>query len=218
MATSDAQEVSHLELYRLYRSYLEHEDELIHQRQTWSLTIQGFLFATFGFSVQKLAEIQSRLVTDPACSGLTLEKCVAKFPNDIGLEALVHILPFVGFGVSLFAWLSIEAARMAIEQLRNSWKSYRSNNGGLPNLPMIVGGGSRTAKVFGFFAPRLISFVFMGAWWYLLLYRINLMVALAAAGLVVLLWVIGIAWYAIETYWGHGVADAMKAADYDNEG
>lgn len=35
-------------LYQIYRDYLIHEDDLMNQRSTWHLLIQGFLFATFG--------------------------------------------------------------------------------------------------------------------------------------------------------------------------
>ena len=32
-------------LYGLYRGYVEHEDNLINQRSTWTYVIQSFLFA-----------------------------------------------------------------------------------------------------------------------------------------------------------------------------
>jgi hypothetical protein len=42
------------------------EDELLNHRITWNLAIQGFLFATYGFSIQKLAEVQSKALVDNA--------------------------------------------------------------------------------------------------------------------------------------------------------
>src|SRR5437879_8379854 len=55
------------DLYRIFRTYVEHEDDLINQRQTWNLTIQGFLFASYAFSLQKLVEAESRAVIDAKC-------------------------------------------------------------------------------------------------------------------------------------------------------
>jgi hypothetical protein len=37
-----------LSLYNVYRDYMKHEDDLINQRASWHLLLQGFLFATFG--------------------------------------------------------------------------------------------------------------------------------------------------------------------------
>jgi hypothetical protein len=38
-------------LYAIYRQYLMNEANLINARLTWLLTIQGFLFATYGLIV-----------------------------------------------------------------------------------------------------------------------------------------------------------------------
>jgi hypothetical protein len=46
-AHMDKQEPAPLELWCLYRNYLEHEDDLIHQRLNWMLVLQGFFFAAF---------------------------------------------------------------------------------------------------------------------------------------------------------------------------
>ena len=35
-------------VYQIYRDYMKHEDDLLNQRTTWLLVIQGFLFATLG--------------------------------------------------------------------------------------------------------------------------------------------------------------------------
>lgn len=48
------------EHFAIFRKYIDHEDQLIHERLLWNITIQGFLFAAYGFAVTKLAEIQSK--------------------------------------------------------------------------------------------------------------------------------------------------------------
>jgi len=43
--------------YSCLRSYVEHEDGLINYRLTWSLTVHGFLFATFGLLAAKVVDL-----------------------------------------------------------------------------------------------------------------------------------------------------------------
>ena len=40
-------------VYTAYRSYVVHEDDLVHQRTTWSIAIQTFAVATFGLIYQR---------------------------------------------------------------------------------------------------------------------------------------------------------------------
>jgi hypothetical protein len=60
--------------YRIFRDYLQHEDDLINHRSTWHHTIQGLLFTALGVTLSKLdptatrhaAAIQKTLiVSDP---------------------------------------------------------------------------------------------------------------------------------------------------------
>lgn len=44
------------EYFGLMRSYVEHEDGLISSRLTWSLTVHGFLFATYGILLGKIGD------------------------------------------------------------------------------------------------------------------------------------------------------------------
>lgn len=48
--------------YALFRGYLEHEDDLINHRITWSIATQGLLFAAFGILVQNVATLESNAV------------------------------------------------------------------------------------------------------------------------------------------------------------
>ena len=44
----NASERSALDIYKVYRSYIEHEDGLINQRTTWFIWLHSFLIATYG--------------------------------------------------------------------------------------------------------------------------------------------------------------------------
>jgi hypothetical protein len=42
-----------LRLYEVFRGYIKHEDGLIDNRVTWLSQIHGFLYATYGLTLQK---------------------------------------------------------------------------------------------------------------------------------------------------------------------
>ena len=39
------------EFYERVRAKIEHEDDLVHQRITWMITLHGLLFTAYGFSL-----------------------------------------------------------------------------------------------------------------------------------------------------------------------
>jgi hypothetical protein len=49
------------ELYKILRSYIEHEDYLINFRSNWMYLIQSFLVASYGFTIQKKLEVMSKI-------------------------------------------------------------------------------------------------------------------------------------------------------------
>jgi hypothetical protein len=51
------QKLNPLDYYKQLREYVEHENHLMHVRITWLLTIHGFLFASYGLTLQKLVDI-----------------------------------------------------------------------------------------------------------------------------------------------------------------
>src|SRR5262249_24622108 len=58
----------HLKLYSAFRDYVKHEDDLTNNRLNWNFTIQGFLFAAYSFSVQKIVEVRGTLFTKGSVS------------------------------------------------------------------------------------------------------------------------------------------------------
>jgi len=51
-----------LDLYSTYGLYLAEEGRLIDNRLTSNLTIQGFLFAAYSFSLQKIVDVKVNLL------------------------------------------------------------------------------------------------------------------------------------------------------------
>src|SRR5215831_731060 len=135
-------------LYGAYRGYLEHEDELINRRLSWNLTLQGFLFAAYG---------------------VTLQAITNKSPNhDLTkhLSILLYLFPLLGGAVSTLSYMAIYAAQKAIDQLREDWnavaKGLRCIGRGLP-LPYLTGGGHDTANRYGTRAHLIPLFIIL-AW------------------------------------------------------
>ncbi len=131
-------------LYDIYRDYMKHEDDLLNQRSTWHLLIQGFLFATLGV----LGEWQT--------ATLHFER-----------ENLVYVLAGVGVAISLSVGISTEAANDAIEALCNRW-TERIHQEFEPEvlslLPALAGGGHKNAKARGKLPARIIPVFIALAW------------------------------------------------------
>ena len=92
-----------LTYYGILRDYLQHEDGLINSRLTWSLTIHGFLFTTFGFLANKTMEILG--------GGATLKVADLAFP------VLQMIVAGVGAAVAFYSHGAIVAAPVALQHL-----------------------------------------------------------------------------------------------------
>src|ERR1700731_3704234 len=50
-----------LKVYDVFRDYVKQEDNLINFRSTWIVTIQGFLYATYGVILSKKFEALERI-------------------------------------------------------------------------------------------------------------------------------------------------------------
>ncbi len=153
-----ASQVPTVEHYTLFRAYIQHEDSLINNRLLWNINIQGFLFATFGLSVQKLYESSS-----PVGTAVPVTTTVALAP--ILLHALIVVLPLFGIGVSTLSLVTVRAAEAAIQNLRAKWQRLLAKNPGLDELlPGIIGGGLESSHKGGLRAPFLVPVVFIAAW------------------------------------------------------
>ena len=60
-------------LYNKIRRYSEHQDNLINQRLSWFLTLQGFLFAGFSISVKNSFDFNFQLKTEFSYSVFILD-------------------------------------------------------------------------------------------------------------------------------------------------
>ena len=175
----------HLELYEVYRAYVKHESTLIHNRLNWNFTIQGFLFAAYSFSVQKIADVKGNLlIRADMGTPQTLQSTALASIRD--LKLVNFIICAVGFLVSMFVYCGIWAARTAIDEVEARWheenpdyrpespenKKRKKPKTHGPHLPGLLGGGSPTAHLWGGLAPPILCTVFMMAWAVLFFYGV----------------------------------------------
>ena len=137
--------------YRIFRDYLQHEDDLINHRSTWHHTIQGLLFTALGVTLSKVDPTATR-------QAVAVQK------------ALILLLPVLGMSISLAAFLSIRAATRALDELRNQWEKLIEIYGEdlWPTLPGITAAGNKWAIKWGKTPAYVIPCV-IGVAWLLLL-------------------------------------------------
>lgn len=114
-----------LEYYKVFRSYIEHEDALINNRLTWATAIQAVLFG-----IQTFADKAARL------------------------EYVQHI-PLLGIFVAFASWTGVAAAVLAIRKLNRVWELIKKSSSIHNSLPKLIGGGSTLAHGLGLVAPTL---------------------------------------------------------------
>jgi hypothetical protein len=142
------------EQFKVYRDYLEHEDELLHQRSTWNLYLHGFLFAAYGVLLQQSA----------------------KGGENPRATMLFLLLPSVGFIIALCVLLSVIAAMKSIDRLAAKWKDEVIS--GYPPLkagffPALTGAGDSFASKYGKLPARWIPIVIAFAWMVLLVANVQ---------------------------------------------
>jgi hypothetical protein len=153
---TDPETVTKVEYFSIFRKYRTAEQDFLNHRVTWNLAIQGFLFATHGFCLQKLAELEA------GENGARIDKARDSVAQ---LRAFVHVIPWIGLLLSLCIWLAVWGAWLVLKNLKHEWKKVPLE----PYVPDPAGGGSKWARGLGFVPPLLIPPGFVIAWLYLIL-------------------------------------------------
>ena len=168
---------NHLQLYGAFRDYVQHEDSLTNNRLNWNFTIQGFLFFSWVYCLQKLADLKVALVNLGLKQGDPNYVALNNFAHDTHKAML--IIGCLGFSISTSIFLGAFGAQRAIGKIEKKWLSQnpeykpkpgKSDTNG-PDLPGLIGGGSPLAHWLGFGAPIAIPVVFVVAWFFLLILR-----------------------------------------------
>jgi hypothetical protein len=190
----DEQDVERkIQLYNIYRDYVKHEDNLINNRMTWLLSIHGFLYATYGLTLQKKFEISQKIVEStshvsafvwdaPGMSG-AMEGYGFDYVS-FQIDVFLIGIGLVGIFISRIALESIEAAGRATQTLRTNANiafgmdlesTGPAGSEATPIgvgarlrkklwLPQITGGGLGDHEINGFIAPRGIPRILIVSW------------------------------------------------------
>jgi hypothetical protein len=168
-----------LERWKLYRAYLQHEDELIHQRLNWMLLLQGFFFAAYasmysgllGSSLAKAADCQPPWTACQATPQTMSPVIQSLFPHlFLSMRTFSYVLPILGYLVALFSLFGVRAARSAIEELEAQWNEecIPGPNGEslllYREFPLITGGGASHVQEMDSPLPFGIPIVLSGGW------------------------------------------------------
>jgi hypothetical protein len=105
-------------LFEVYRDYVKHEDNLKNFRSTWNITIQSFLVATYGFTIQKMLEVFEHGILYRA-SG---EKILYAY------LLICCAICFTGAACNFLTILSVGAAAKAITNLEEKWHIVLARN------------------------------------------------------------------------------------------
>jgi hypothetical protein len=183
-------------LYEVFRGYIKHEDGLIDNRVTWLSQIHGFLYATYGFTLQKKIEIMQQVSShvDESTSTFMYMSKSHLGSSILELDAFMLFIAVIGIALSYSSGKSIEAATTSINSIAALFyaqgniipyapiKTASYNTMEIPEtfpiqhgpsqlfLPMIVGGGHSKAHVVGFHAPIRIPTILMWGWYISILY------------------------------------------------
>jgi hypothetical protein len=162
-------------IYKIFRSYEEHENALINHRTSWLVTVQSVLLATFGFSFQKHLEIVQKIADMAPLARDTLSGSLYQF------KIFLAALPVIGIVTCFGSYMSIRAARDAQSELRKQYNSeYRGAISDSLKLPPIAGGSSKSAEdhgsSFAYFLP-----VFFFLLWAIVLFGVLLAVRVQIA-------------------------------------
>lgn len=121
-------------LYKLIRSKVEHEDELVHQRLTWMITLHGLLFTAYGFSLSAQA---TALAAPGILQSAPADQTAAYAAFFSTITLIRQAMVWVGILSSCAALIGAVAAFRAIRDDATLFKSHAKNNPGL--YPDIIG-------------------------------------------------------------------------------
>ena len=169
-------------MYEIIRQKIEQEDSLVNQRIMWMITLNGLLFAAYGFLLKNdpiwLQSGDWKLILNGTYSG-----------SDLQAKLLLMGIVFAGVGSSCAALLGVIAAFRAIRDNEYFMEKYLKANT-LPRFPSVI--GRKTSNVMGMISGISVPFIICGAWivisgWFSI-YKIYIVGVLLLLFLVALYW------------------------------
>ena len=136
--------LSPIEYYSLFRSRIEHEDNLIVRRLSWLVASQSFLFTADAITLNGLASVPSS-----AAGTINSQEWL-----------LFRLLPLVGILTCGFIYISVLAAVRAIRVLRRTYQSRI----GREDAFLLGIMTSNPIRLLGLTVPLLLPLMFVVVW------------------------------------------------------
>jgi hypothetical protein len=147
-------------VYTAYRSYVVHEDDLVHQWTTWSIAIQTFAVATFGLIYQR--QLDALVALSGPGSHLTPELTDLLINQ---YRAVLFLVASFGLGVSAISGVAVYAAQRSIKHLEHRWYREHARDASICHkFPQLTGGGNRIALLLGHCLPLGLPVFFVIFW------------------------------------------------------
>ena len=139
-----------------------HEDELINHRLTWLTVSQTLLFTVYSALYYAAATVHTAILQHPQADDRlhNANKLLAR------IEEVIHIVPFIGFWVSLLILIAVIAAVFAMGILKSQ------HNEAIQIPPAEIAkhfgwhrlGISDATTLFGLAPPVIIPMIFLYVW------------------------------------------------------
>lgn len=167
--------------YKSVREKIVHEDDLVHQRLTWLITLNGLVFSALGFT----------LIAESGSLKVATGQSVVNFV--FALNSIRFGLLVVGVGSCVAALMGVIAAYRRISQERLNYYEYVSYLRGIigskfnerekvPWMPRLTG-HTKTNKYgmyCGLFVPILIGFSwFIIGWTFVVVFNSKILILIA---------------------------------------
>lgn len=143
-----------MEYYRIVRSQIEHEDNIISQRLNWFVSAQAFLFTA------------NAIVLNSSPTPSFAQSREAE-------RLLILLVPVVAIFCCLFVYATVVGSVLALRNLRRSF-SGQTDLQGTSDLPPLH--GNFLTRSLGLTAPVMLPMVFLVAWTILLLQAVRMFI------------------------------------------
>src|SRR5437016_10752967 len=140
-ASNQPESISPLDLYNVFRSRIEKQDNLIIQRLAWLVASQSFFFTAYAIVTDRLSPMSNN-------GNVFVQQ----------LLLLFRLIPMVAVFNSLLIYISILAALKAMGELR---RGYQAQAGRTEMPPLQT---SRVTRLLGLSAPLVLPLLFMAVW------------------------------------------------------
>ena len=153
-----------LDMYKIHIEYIRHENELLHQRVTWFVAIQGGALAALSFSMQKYFESFLKFSAMPDVGALSVDERVSQFLVWAQFVGYWMLICWLGWVAARKAKISIKAALQAQKRVELNWARRFLDRADVVGFPALMGGGEDQASADGGAYAKHLPGIFTWIW------------------------------------------------------